>query len=82
MANSADKMLAEILAAVDADPRFEVRYTKKGHPSIYTAEGQWVTNFPGTPGSASPKRSLLNSLSPLKRAGFQWPPHKGKGRKK
>jgi hypothetical protein len=29
-----------------------------------------VTNFPSTPGNDA-KRSILNSLSPLKRAGFK-----------
>ena len=79
MANDATKLVRAIMRAVDADPRFEVRMTKGGHYSVYTAEGQWVSNFPHSPGNDA-KRSVLNSLAPLKRAGFEWPQKGGRGK--
>lgn len=50
---------------------FEPVETKKGHWKILDQHGNWVTTFGGTP---SDRRAWLNSLAPLKRKGFRWPP--------
>lgn len=65
-----DKDLRKILQAITKAGYFVV-INKKGHPEVYTAEGEKVTTFSGTP---SDRRSVLNALSPLKRRGFHWPP--------
>ena len=52
---------------------FSIRTTKKGHSMVFGPDGKSVTTFAGTP---SDRRSWLNSLAPLKRAGFLWPPKK------
>lgn len=36
-------------------------------------DGVLIATFSGT---ASDRRAFLNSLAPLKRAGFQWPPRR------
>jgi predicted RNA binding protein YcfA (HicA-like mRNA interferase family) len=64
-----NKEVEKILRAAE-EQGFVVRQSKANHFQVYTAEGQWVTNFPSTPGNDA-KRSILNSLSPLKRAGFK-----------
>jgi hypothetical protein len=49
------------------------RHQKNQHIKVYAPNGgPWITNFPLTPGNDA-KRSVLNSLAPLKRAGFIWP---------
>lgn len=62
--------LRKILEAIEA-AGYVVVISKKGHPQVYTREGEWVTTFSGT---ASDWRSNLNALRPLKRRGFRWPP--------
>ena len=49
---------------------FTVRITSKGHALVRDADGRPVTTFSGT---ASDRRSLVNSLARLRRAGFTWP---------
>lgn len=38
---------------------------------MVTRDGELIATFAGT---ASDWRSIRNSLAPLKRAGFRWPP--------
>lgn len=64
-----DKDLRKIIKALEAQG-FDVEYTSKGHPQVYR-DGVLIATFSGT---ASDWRSIRNSLSPLKRAGFRWPP--------
>lgn len=49
---------------------FETSWSKKRHLRVYL-DGVWLTTFGGTP---SDHRSWRNSMAPLKRAGFRWPP--------
>lgn len=64
-----NKDLKKMLKALE-DQGFTVTYGRNGHPIIWL-DGRKVTTLAGTP---SDYRSLKNSLSYLKRAGFQWPP--------
>lgn len=64
-----DKDLRKIVRALKAQG-FEVAVTGKGH-LVVTREGALVATFSGT---ASDWRSIRNSLAPLRRAGFRWPP--------
>lgn len=63
------KEVEKHLAAAEAQG-FTVRELKSGHFAVYAPDGTWVTNFPGSPGNDA-RRSILNSVSPLKRAGYQ-----------
>lgn len=65
-----DKDLTKILKAI-TKAGYTVVINQRGHPEIYTQDGEKVTTFSGTP---SDRRSLLNALAPLKRRGFRWPP--------
>ena len=65
-----DKDLRKLLKALE-DAGYEPVETKKGHWIILDRDGRRVTTFAGTP---SDHRSWLNSLAPLKRRGFRWPP--------
>lgn len=67
-----DKDLKKVLAAV-TKAGYVVVISRRGHPEVYTAEGQWVTTFSGTPGD---RRAMRNGLAPLKRRGFRWPPRR------
>jgi molybdenum cofactor biosynthesis enzyme MoaA len=58
-----DKDLRKIAKALKAQG-FDVEITGKGH-IIVTRDGDLI---------ASDRRSIRNSLAPLKRAGFRWPP--------
>lgn len=49
---------------------YEVSRTNRGHWEVRWS-GVRVTTFSGTP---SDRRAWLNSLAPLKRRGFTWPP--------
>jgi hypothetical protein len=64
-----DKDLRKIAKALKAQG-FDVEITGKGH-IIVTRDGDLIATFSGT---ASDRRSIRNSLAPLKRAGFRWPP--------
>jgi hypothetical protein len=50
---------------------FTVTRTAKNHWIVRSADGRRVATLPSTP---SDRRSLLNALAALRRAGFQWPP--------
>jgi len=63
-----NKDLRKVIKALEADG-FVVEKSKKGHPVVYL-NGKKIATFAGTP---SDQRSFLNSLAPLKRAGFVWP---------
>lgn len=80
MAKDGAKQVKAIIDALEADPRFEVGRTKSGHYVVRTAAGEWVANLPSTPGNDA-RRSVLNDLARLKRAGFAWPVPKGKGQR-
>ena len=64
-----DKDLPKIVKALE-DQGFEVTVTSKGH-IIVTRDGEVITTFSGTP---SDWRSIRNSLSYARKAGFRWPP--------
>jgi hypothetical protein len=64
-----DKELRKIAKALEANG-FETRVSRKGHLMAFR-NGELVATFSGT---ASDWRSLKNSLAPLKRYGFDWPP--------
>lgn len=64
-----NKDLRKLLAAIE-DAGYVIVISKKGHPMVYTTDGEWVTAFSGT---ASDWRSNLNALRPLRRRGFHWP---------
>lgn len=66
-----DKDLRKIVKALEAQG-FEVETTSKGH-LVVTRDGVLIATFSGT---ASDWRSIRNSLAPLKRAGFRWPPQR------
>ena len=65
-----DKDLKKIVEAIEAEG-FTTETLKSGHVVVRGTDGRRVTTFSGT---ASDVRSLRNSLAPLKRLGFQWPP--------
>jgi hypothetical protein len=72
-----DKDLRKLLKAIE-DAGYVVVPTKGRHFAVYTAadnpeDREWLTTFAGTP---SDFRSHLNSLRPLKRRGFLWPPRR------
>jgi hypothetical protein len=67
-----DKDLRKLLKAITA-AGFVVVINRKGHPEVYTENGEHVTTFSGTP---SDHRSIMNALAPLKRRGFRWPPRR------
>lgn len=62
-----NRELRELLAELDKQG-FKYKVTKKGHVMIKTADNKPVTTFSGTP---SDIRSWKNSISRLKRAGFE-----------
>lgn len=64
-----DKDIRPILKALKK-AGYTVRISKSGHPMIYLGTER-ITTFPGTTGD---HRALRNSLAPLKRRGFTWPP--------
>lgn len=64
--------LREVLEAAKAQG-FTVRRTKNGHYFV-SRDGQPVTTFSGTP---SDRRSFLNALAALRRAGFKPPGKRG-----
>ncbi len=66
-----DKDTRTVLAALE-EAGFVIRRAKSGHPMVYK-DGVLIATFSGT---ASDRRAFLNSLAPLKRAGFQWPPRR------
>jgi DNA-binding PadR family transcriptional regulator len=73
---ASSKEVERVLSAAEAQG-FLVEQAKGRtgtHFKVYRAlpDGQkeWITNFPSTPGNDA-RRSILNSLAPLKRAGFQ-----------
>lgn len=52
---------------------FKVERTQRGHWLVRNADDDVVATLVGT---ASDRRSWLNDLSALKRAGFIWPPRR------
>ena len=88
MANDAAKLVKAITDEAERQG-FDVRrpgrdgngkHQKNQHIKVYLPNGgAWITNFPLTPGNDA-RRSVLNSLAPLKRAGFVWPAPQGKGK--
>ncbi|GAB3174297.1 hypothetical protein GCM10027059_46330 [Myceligenerans halotolerans] len=66
-----NKDLRKIVKALEAQG-FEVDVTARGH-IVVSRNGQLIATFSGT---ASDWRSIRNSLAPLKRAGFRWPPRR------
>lgn len=64
-----DKDTRRVLDAA-AKQGFEIRYSAKGYPLIYR-DGAFVAKAAQTTGD---RRSLLNLISALRRAGFTWPP--------
>jgi hypothetical protein len=64
----------EVILAEAERQGFVVQQARSGHFKVYTRREdgglEWVTNFPSTPGNDA-RRSILNSLAPLKRAGYQ-----------
>jgi hypothetical protein len=65
------KDLKKIAKALEAQG-FEVEVTKRGHMLVYR-DGRHIATFSGTP---SDWRSMKNSLSDARRAGFDWPPRR------
>ncbi|KQP81551.1 hypothetical protein [Aeromicrobium sp. Leaf291] len=65
-----NKDLKRLIKALE-DAGYTVGKTKDGHPTIHAPNGNWVTNFAGTP---SDRRGWRNGLAALKRSGFKWPP--------
>lgn len=63
------KDLRKIAKALEAQG-FDVEITKRGH-MLVSKDGREVAVFSGSP---SDWRSLKNSLSDARRAGFNWPP--------
>jgi hypothetical protein len=64
-----NKDLRKIVKALEAQG-FEVDVTSRNHV-VVSRNGELIATFSGT---ASDWRSIRNSLAPLKRAGFRWPP--------
>lgn len=64
------KDLRKLIKALESEG-YTVRKTKKQHYEVRDTQGFRVTTLPGTP---SDHRTMKNSLAPLKRRGFQWPP--------
>jgi hypothetical protein len=64
-----DKDMKKIAKALRAQG-FEVTVTKKQHLAV-SKDGRIVAVFSGT---ASDWRSMRNSISDARRAGFEWPP--------
>ncbi|MFD7553588.1 hypothetical protein ACFV9E_03490 [Streptomyces sp. NPDC059835] len=64
----ASKEVKQLIKAIEKQG-FRVRPTTKGHYQVYKGD-TFVTVLPGTP---SDHRSLKNSLTYLRRAGFQKP---------
>lgn len=60
------------IAKAAAKAGYDVRINKKGH-IVISRDGERITTFSSTP---SDRRSLNNSLAPLRRDGFQWPPRR------
>lgn len=69
-----DKDTKKVLAEAERQG-FTVRTTSKGHAQVRDADGQVVAVFSGT---ASDVRALRNGIAALRRAGFVWPPKKGR----
>lgn len=67
-----DKDTKKLLAEAQRQG-FVVRYNRKGHAEVCDQDGRKITTFAG---SASDYRSWRNSLAPLRRAGFVWPPRR------
>lgn len=69
---SMDKDTKKVLAEAKRQG-FEVDTTTKGHGRVRGTDGRVVAIFSGT---ASDRRSLMNGIAALRRAGFVWPPRK------
>jgi hypothetical protein len=69
-----DKDTKKVLAEAERQG-FTVRTTSRGHAQVRNADGQVVAVFSGSP---SDIRALRNSIAELRRAGFVWPPKKGR----
>jgi hypothetical protein len=69
-----DKDTKKVLAEAERQG-FTVRTTSKGHAQVRDADGQIVAVFAGT---GSDHRGLKNGIAQLRRAGFVWPPKKGR----
>jgi hypothetical protein len=66
-----DKDTRKVLKALE-EAGFVIRRAKSGHPMVYK-DDVLISTFSGT---ASDSRAFRNSLAPLKRAGFEWPPRR------
>lgn len=66
-----NKELRKLSKALE-DQGFETQTTERGHLRVFL-DGVWISTFAGTP---SDRRAFRNSLAPLKRVGFQWPPNR------
>lgn len=63
----ADRKNLERLIGVLVEQGFDVQRTRKGHFTVRTADGEYVTTLAGTP---SDSRGTKNALSALRRHGF------------
>ena len=61
-----NKDLKKLVAKLEAQG-FTTRVTRKGHLTVYKGP-EWIATISGTP---SDRRSSMNSMAPLKRAGFR-----------
>ncbi|MBP8880678.1 MAG: hypothetical protein KBG77_06215 [Dermatophilaceae bacterium] len=64
-----DKDLKKLIAAIEAEG-YTTAPTRRGHVRVYR-DGTLITTFSGT---SSDWRGVRNSLAPLRRLGFNWPP--------
>ncbi|MHA6626929.1 hypothetical protein ACU61A_15950 [Pseudonocardia sichuanensis] len=69
-----DKDTKKVLAEAERQG-FTVRITSKGHAQVRDADGRVVAVLAGT---GSDVRGLRNAIAQLRRAGFVWPPKKGR----
>jgi hypothetical protein len=67
-----DKDTKKLLREIEAQG-FTVKYSGKGYPMVYAADGRFVTKLAQTP---SDRRGWMNGIAALRRAGLQWPPKK------
>lgn len=66
----ADRKELDRLIGVLIEQGFDVKRTTKGHFTVRTESGEYVTTLAGTP---SEYRGWRNALSALKRAGYEPP---------
>lgn len=64
-----DKDLKRLLKEVEAQG-FTVKFSKRGYPMVYKANGDFVAKLAQTP---SDRRSWRNGIAALRRGGLVWP---------